>query len=100
MVRVNYGCPKRYPIEVKIRCEQKAASAILLGQNQRTGANYLTSKTGLWFTLADCFAAQLLTGKPVEVLQAIVFKHGPPQRDLRPVAISGNPDYLVDPYKE
>ena len=70
------------------------------GADGTIGANYLTSKTGLWFTLADCLAAQMLTGKPVEVLQAIVFKPGPPQRGLRPVAISGNPDYLVDPYKD
>jgi hypothetical protein len=70
------------------------------GADGTIGANYITSKTGLWFTLADCLASQLLTGKPVEVLQAIVFKHGQPQRNLRPVAISGNPDYLVDPYKD
>jgi hypothetical protein len=70
------------------------------GADGTIGANYITSKTGLWFTLADCLASQLLTGKPVEVLQAIVFKPGPPQRDLRSVAISGNPDYRVDPYKD
>ena len=70
------------------------------GADGTIGANYLTSKTGLWFTLADCLAAQLLTGKPVEVLQAMVFKRGPPQKDLIPVAISGNPDYLVDPYND
>jgi hypothetical protein len=70
------------------------------GADGTIGANYLTSKTGLWFTLADCLAAQLLTGKPVEVQQALVFKPGPPQPGLRPVSISGIPEYLVDPYKD
>jgi hypothetical protein len=70
------------------------------GADGTIGANYLTSRKGLWFTLADCLAAQLLTGKPVEVSQAIIFKPELPQRGLRPVAISGNPDYLVDPYKD
>lgn len=34
------------------------------GEAQATiGANYLTSDTPLWFTLADCIASKLLTGK-------------------------------------
>jgi hypothetical protein len=49
------------------------------GADGTIGANYLSSKTGLWFTLADCLAAQLLTGKRVKVLQAVVFTPGPPQ---------------------
>jgi hypothetical protein len=70
------------------------------GADGTIGANCLTSKTGLWFTLADCLAAQLLTGKPMEVLQAVVLKPGPPQQSLKQVAISGNQDYLVNPYED
>ncbi len=44
------------------------------GADGTIGANYLTSKTGLWFTLADCLAAQLLTGKPVDIFKAIDFQ--------------------------
>lgn len=33
------------------------------GADGTIGANYLSSKKGLWFTLADCLAAKLLTGK-------------------------------------
>src|SRR5262249_5788241 len=40
-------------------------------ERQRTiGLNYLTSKEPLWFTLADCIASKLLTGRAPKVLQA------------------------------
>jgi hypothetical protein len=70
------------------------------GADGTIGANYLTNKTGLWFTLADCLAAQILSGKSVKVMQALIFKPGAAQPGLGAVAVSGNPDYLVDPYKE
>lgn len=61
------------------------------------GANFLTADRGLWFTLPDCIASKLLTGKAPEILKAIVFSPGPAQPDLRPVQISGKTDYTVDP---
>jgi predicted transcriptional regulator with HTH domain len=70
------------------------------GADGTIGANYLSSNKGLWFTLADCLASQLLADKPVHVIQALIFKPGPPQPGLKSVAISGNADYLVDPYKD
>jgi len=70
------------------------------GADGTIGANHLSSKTGLWFTLADCLASQILSGKPVRVIQAISFTPGRPQEGLKPVAVSGNSEYLVDPYKD
>ncbi|MBS0618474.1 MAG: hypothetical protein JSR44_09810, partial [Spirochaetes bacterium] len=61
------------------------------------GANHLTSKSPLWFTLAYCIAAKLLTGKPPHIVETISFTPGPVQPDLRPIDISGNPEYHVDP---
>ena len=61
------------------------------------GANYLSSDCPLWFTLADCIAAKLLTGKAPKVVEAITFAPGPTQSDLCAIEISGNPDYYVDP---
>lgn len=66
------------------------------GQNS-IGANLLTADTPLWFTLADCIAAKLLTGKAPTVLEAITFTPGPMQTGLSAIHISGNPDYRVDP---
>jgi hypothetical protein len=37
------------------------------------GANHLSSATPLWFTLADCIASKLLTGKAPKVLEALAF---------------------------
>jgi hypothetical protein len=62
------------------------------------GANYLTSKRPMWFTLADCLAAQLLTGKPVRVLKAIVFQ--PCSAEIGLNSISVGDSQIVDPYRD
>ncbi|CAM3293805.1 DNA-directed DNA polymerase [Sphingomonas antarctica] len=68
------------------------------GDAQSTiGANYLSSDCPLWFTLADCIAAKLLSGKAPKILEAITFTPGPVQPELRAIDISGNADYRVDP---
>lgn len=61
------------------------------------GANHLTSDAPLWFTLADCIAAKLLTGKAPEIVEAVAFEPGSVQGGLHLIAVSGNPDYCVDP---
>lgn len=63
-------------------------------------ANYLTSDIGLWFTLADCVATKLLTGKSPEILEAVTFMAKEPQSGLKPVNIRGKTDYAVDPTKD
>ncbi len=68
------------------------------GEAQSTiGANYLSSNEPLWFTLADCIASKLLTGKAPRIVEAIAFEPGTPQADLCPINIGGNADYRVDP---
>lgn len=61
------------------------------------GANYLSSEWPLWFTLADCIAAKLLTGKAPKVVEATTFSPGEVQSGLRPINIAGKPAYGVDP---
>ena len=79
---------KRY-IPVRAAYEGEAIATI--------GANYLSSAAPQWFTLADCIASKLLTGKASRVLEAIAYKAGPMQPDLCPINVSGNPQYRVDP---
>lgn len=61
------------------------------------GANYLSSDAPLWFTLADCIASELLTGKAPEIVEAISFSPGKAQSGLEPIDIAGNAQYHVDP---
>lgn len=61
------------------------------------GANHLSSEWPLWFTLADCIAAKLLTGKAPKVVEAITSSPGEVQSGLRPINIAGKPEYGVDP---
>jgi hypothetical protein len=64
------------------------------------GLNHLSSEEGLWFTLPDCLASMILTGRAPKVLRAIIFEPGPPQPDMTPVKIAGEETYLIDPYAE
>jgi hypothetical protein len=71
------------------------------GDQSTIGLNYLTSgDTSLWFTLADCIASKLLTGKSPQVLEAVAFMPGATQAELRPINISGNAEYHIDPAKD
>jgi len=69
------------------------------GDSQYTiGSNYLTSETPLWYTLADCISAKLLTGRTPKILGAISFTPMDMQSGLTPVNIAGNEAYRVNPY--
>jgi hypothetical protein len=63
------------------------------------GANHLKTDGPLWFTLADCVASKLLSGVTPKIIEALVFEAGKRQAGLRPVAIGGNSDCLVDPVR-
>jgi hypothetical protein len=61
------------------------------------GLNYLSADRPLWFTLADCTASKLLTGRAPNVIQAIRFEPKAVQKELRPIAIAGNKQYWINP---
>jgi hypothetical protein len=61
------------------------------------GVNYLSADRPLWFTLADCVASKLLTGKAPKVVRAVKFTPREPQATLRPIRIAGNHDFEVRP---
>ncbi len=64
------------------------------------GLNHLSGERPLWFTLADCVASKLLTGKAPQVLQALRFRPEGVQPGLRPIDVAGNPAYRVDPARD
>lgn len=70
------------------------------GPQMTIGANHLTSEQPLWFTLADCIAAKLLTGQAPEVIDAIAFTPKSTQSDLKPIKVGGNDAYRVDPAQD
>jgi hypothetical protein len=61
------------------------------------GVNCLSDERAYWFTLADCIASKLLSGKAPRILRAISFEPGKQQDDLRPIQIAGNPEYSIEP---
>ena len=63
------------------------------------GVNYLSADRTLWFTLADCVASKLLTGRAPKVVRAVRFSAKRAQAGLRTVEIAGEADYRVAPDK-
>jgi DNA polymerase elongation subunit (family B) len=64
------------------------------------GVNYLSADRPLWFTLGDCVASKLLTGKAPKVVRAVRFSAKQAQAGLRPVEIADEADYRVIPDKD
>ena len=64
------------------------------------GVNYLSADRPLWFTLADCIASKLLTGKVPRVVRAIRFAPKPVQAGLQSVSIAGIEGYRIEPAKD
>ena len=62
------------------------------------GLNSVTSSTPLWFTLADCAASKILTGKMPQVKRALRFKASGRQKNLHEVNLRG--EVLIDPAGE
>lgn len=81
--------PDRDIFPVRARYGQSASHTI--------GLNYLSADGGLWFTLADCIASKLLTGRMPKILQAIRFATGKPQSGLKPFVIAGDAKSRVNP---
>lgn len=64
------------------------------------GLNYLTADFPLWYTLADCIASKILTGKAPKVIEAIRFSPKEPQQNLKPISIGGDYRFSIDPLKD
>lgn len=58
---------------------------------------YRSGGPAQWYTLADCVASKLMTGKAPRATKVMRFKPGPTQADLEAIDIAGNPTYRVDP---
>jgi hypothetical protein len=86
--------PVRTRYAPRIKEETKSADMPTIG------VNYLSADRPLWFTLADCVASKLLTGKAPRVVRAIEFSAKPAQEDLRTVEIAGDAEYCVIPHRD
>jgi hypothetical protein len=62
------------------------------------GLNPLTSSTPVWYTLADCVVAKLVTGRAPRIRRAVRLVPWRWQRSLRPVALRGT--VPVDPRRD
>jgi hypothetical protein len=70
------------------------------GDQYAIGLNRLTAKYSLTYTLADCIASTLLTGKAPRISKAYRFRPKEAQTGLQSVRLAGSDEYLVDPYAD
>lgn len=94
---------RQLPVLVRVRpsADIFPVRASYSGEAQPTiGLNLLSSDQPLWFTLADCIASKLLSGKPPQVVEAVAFAPGPIQSRLLPIKIGGKEEYAVDPVQD
>jgi len=67
------------------------------GKINTIGLNHLSCQEPLWYTLADCVASKMLTGKTPVIDEAIRFEPGKPQEGLKPINLFGREDFRIDP---
>jgi hypothetical protein len=92
--------PKADIFPIRAKYESLMAGARKERGSATIGLNMVSGSSGLWFTLADVIASKLLNGRTPEILEAIRFEPLEPQAGLKPIFVSGNPDYRVDPYND
>ena len=85
---------------VRARYAPQAKGERKSGDMPTIGLNYLSADRPLWFTLADCVASKLLTGKAPKVVRAIRFLARQPQAGLKQIEIAGNSEFRVEPLKD
>jgi len=90
---------KRLTTLVRLRPNDDAlpVRATYDGNVNTIGLNHITSEQPLWYTLADCVASKLLTGKTPVIDEAMTFRPGPPQKGMTGINLFGIPEYAVDP---
>lgn len=84
-------------VRVKPDCDLFPVRAKYDGKSNTIGLNYLTCDGSLWFTLADCIAAKLLSGKTPIIEEAITFNPGEPHHWLQPNNLFGRGDFRIHP---
>ncbi len=67
------------------------------GKINTIGLNQLSCREPLWYTLADCVASKILTGKTPIIDEALRFEPGKPQDGLEPINLFGREDFRIDP---
>lgn len=90
---------KRLTVLVQIRPERDISPVrtAYSGNTRTIGLNYLTAEFPVWYTLADCIASTILTGKPPHVVQAIRFSPREPQSGLTSILLAGQRGFEIDP---
>jgi len=67
------------------------------GKSRTIGLNHLTARFPMWFTLADCIASKLFTGRAPKIVSAIKFTARAVQDGLKPFKLVGDDNLVIDP---
>ena len=67
------------------------------GKSRTIGLNHLSAKFPMWFTLADCIASKIRTGRAPNIVGAIRFAPRAVQSGIKPINIAERTDLVLDP---
>jgi len=67
------------------------------GKSRTIGLNHLTAPFPMWFTLADCIASKLFTGRAPRLASAIKFTPRAMQEGLKTIKLAGDETSIIDP---
>lgn len=71
--------------------------AVYGGKSRTIGLNHLTARFPMWFTLADCVASKLFSGRAPRIVSAIKFTPRTLQTGLKPIKLAGDEKFIIDP---
>lgn len=95
----NPGTWRSLPVLVRLKPDNDVlpVRAKYDGKINTIGLNFLSCAEPLWYTLADCIASKMLTGKTPIIDEAVRFEPGNPQDGLTPINLFGRDDFKIDP---
>lgn len=70
------------------------------GTSRTIGLNRLSAKFPMWFSLADCIASKLLSGRTPRIIRATRFAPRAMQEGLRPIRLGGDDNFVIDPAQD
>lgn len=90
----------RLPTRAKYNARQPRRDGKHKSGSYNVGVPYRYGGPPQWYTLADCAASKLMTGKAPRILKVLRFTTGGTQPGLQPIDVAGDPRYRVDPREQ
>lgn len=90
----------RLPTRARYNARQPRRDGKHKSGSYNVGVPYRYGGPPQWYTLADCAASTLMTGKAPRILKVLRFTTDGTQPNLQPINVAGDAHYRVDPREQ